>query len=304
MLTRRDFLATACAAGAGVRPGDSADTPRPLSGPICLFSKHLPELNWADLARATKDLGFDGIDLTVRKGGHVLPEQAPVNLPKAVTAIHDGGLTVPMITTDLQEDNEVARAVVSTAGKLEIPFMKPGYYHYRFVDVRRELETAGAQFRGLAAIARQHGVQVGFHNHAGYIGAPIWDIARILDAVDPQSAGYYFDVCHAVTEGGVGGWKIALNLVSTRIKMIAVKDFYWEKTNSGWKPRMCPLGQGMVSWPEFFQALCRAGFAGPVSLHLEYDLPGSTAPARRESTLAAASRDLGFLRKSLEACRA
>ncbi len=304
MLTRRDFLAAACAASAGVRPGESANAPRPLSGPLCLFSKHLPELNWTDLARATKTLGFEGIDLTVRKGGHVLPEQAAQNLPKAVAAIRDGGLMVPMITTDLREDSAVAREVVSAAGQLSIPFLKPGYYYYRLVDVRRELDAAGLQFRSLAAIAGRHGVQIGYHNHADYVGASVWDIASILDTIDAQWAGYYFDVCHAVTEGGSGGWKIALNLVAGRIKMIAVKDFYWDKTSSGWKPRMCPLGQGMVNWPEYFKTLCKAGFAGPVSLHLEYDMPGSTEAARRESTLAAAERDLGFLRKCLEACRA
>ncbi len=37
----------------------------------CFFSKHLPDLNWTDLAAATIDMGFDGIDLTVRPKGHV-----------------------------------------------------------------------------------------------------------------------------------------------------------------------------------------------------------------------------------------
>ncbi len=300
MLSRRTFLAGSC----GLATGSLLDSPKPLSGPVCLFSKHLPELNWPDLAVVTKRLGFEGIDLTVRKNGHIHPEQAPVNLPKAVAAIRDAGMTVPMITTDLLEDNEVARGVVSASGKVGIRYMKPGYYYYRLADVRRELAEAGRRLRSLIEVARQHGVEVGYHNHAEYIGAPIWDISTILDPIDPQWAGYYFDVCHAVTEGGAGGWKIALNLVARRIKMIAVKDFYWEKTASGWKPRMCTLGQGMVNWTEFFAALFTAGFAGPISLHLEYEIPGATASARRENTLSAADRDLGFLRKCLKEYRA
>ncbi len=304
MITRREFIAAACASGTGLCADGPAGPPQPLSGPVCLFSKHLPELNWLELAKVTKSLGFDGVDLTVRKGGHVLPDRAPEDLTKAVAAIHDGGLRVPMITTDLVEDSPVARGVVSAAGRLGIRYVKPGYYYYRLVDVRRELEAAGAKFRGLVSVAHRNGVEIGFHNHAGYVGAPVWDFARIIDSLDPRWAGYYFDVCHAVTEGGGAGWKIALNLVSARIKMIAVKDFYWEKTaSSGWKARMCPLGQGMVNWAEYFKTLSRAGFAGPVSLHLEYDMAGATAAARRDNTLAAAERDLGFLRKGLEAGR-
>jgi sugar phosphate isomerase/epimerase len=55
----------------------------------------------------------------------------------------------------------------------------------------------------------------------------------------------------------------------------------------------------MVNWKAYFALLAQAGFHGPVSLHLEYDIPGATAAARQEQTLAAASRDLAFVRAGL-----
>jgi hypothetical protein len=55
--------------------------------PLCLFSKHLPKLNYAELASTVKQIGFEGVDLTVRPGGHVLPERAAEDLPRAVEAI-------------------------------------------------------------------------------------------------------------------------------------------------------------------------------------------------------------------------
>jgi sugar phosphate isomerase/epimerase len=300
-LTRRAFVAGACALpgvslSAGVQvPGKTAK-PRPL----CLFSKHLPDLRWTDLARSTRQVGFDGIDLTVRQAGHVLPENAVGDLPKAVAAIRAEGLEVPMITTDVLSATPVAQGVLSTAGKLGIPFLKPGYYYYKFVDIRRELDEVAGQFGQLVQLGARHGIQIGFHNHSGYVGAPIWDVARFIDGMDPRWAGYYFDPCHAVTEGGEAGWKIAASLVAPRIKMIAIKDFFWDKTaKRGWQPRMCPLGEGMVPWAAFFKIVLKAGFQGPISLHLEYDIPGATAAARQENTLAAASRDLEFLRARL-----
>jgi sugar phosphate isomerase/epimerase len=57
----------------------------------------------------------------------------------------------------------------------------------------------------------------------------------------------------------------------------------------------------MVDWTAYFTALARGGFHGPVSLHLEYDIEGATPAARRENTLAAAARDLAFLKKHLAA---
>ncbi len=257
-------------------------------------------MDWTRLAQAVKKLGFGGVDLTVRPGGHVLPERAAEDLPKAVAAIRAEGLSAPMITTALTSAGDpTAKPILSTASKLSIPFFKPGYYRYAFADVRSELQKAMSDFRSLTEISRQHGVQCGYHNHEGYIGAQLWDVAQTMDQLDPKWVGYYFDIRHAVAEGGGAGWKIALNLVAPRIKMIAVKDSYWDKTSRGWRQVNCPLGEGMVDWKAYFKSLRQANFQGPISLHLEYEIPGATKTAQEENTITAAQRDLAFLKARL-----
>ena len=54
---------------------------------------------------------------------------------------------------------------------------------------------------------------------------------------------------------------------------------------------MCPLGEGMVNFPEFFKMLAATGFHGPISLHMEYEIEAPTEAARREKVLAATERD-------------
>lgn len=265
-------------------------------------------MGWRELARSAKQVGFGGIDLTVRKGGHVAPERAAEDLPKAVSTIREEGLEVPFITTELvSSDDPAAETILRTAGKLSIPFFKPGYYHYKFINVRKELETAGNQFRRLADLGRECGLQIGYHNHEGYVGAPVWDMAKVIDTLDPRWVGYYLDLRHAVAEGGVGGWKIATNLVLPRLKMVSVKDFYWEKKGSGeWYTKTCPLGEGMCDWKYLWKAAAQAGFHGPISLHLEYEIPGATteegiaiSKAKEPDVLAAAQRDLNRLKALL-----
>jgi sugar phosphate isomerase/epimerase len=286
--------------------GGVTGNPAPLTarggfqGTLCLFSKHLPSLDALPLARAVKALGFAGVDLTVRPGGHVEPERAVADLPRFLKTLRDEGLEVPMITTALVSASEAtARPILETAGRHGVLFFKPGYYRYAFTDVRKELDRAATALRGLAELGAQCGVALGFHNHAGYIGGPVWDVVPIIDGLDPGWAGYYFDVRHAVVEGGDGGWRSALNVVAPRLKMVAIKDFFWEKGPQGWRERNCPLGEGMVDWKAFFAALARSGFRGPVSLHLEYEIPGATAAGKQEATLAAAARDLSFLKTGL-----
>jgi sugar phosphate isomerase/epimerase len=294
---RREFIKSASAfAAVSMLPNTAG-----FNGDICFFSKHLPAMDWTRLAQAVKKLGFGGIDLTVRPGGHVPPERAAEDLPKAVAAIRDEGLRVPMITTALTSAGDpAAKATLSTAGKLSIPFFKPGYYKYSFADVRGELQKAMNEFRSLTEISKQSGVQCGFHNHEGNIGAQLWDVAQTIDQLDPKWVGYYFDIRHAVAEGGVAGWKIALNLAAPRIKMIAVKDSYWEKSSKGWRQVNCPLGQGMVDWKAYFKALRQADFHGPISLHLEYEIPGATKAAQEDNTLVVAQRDFEFLKARLQ----
>ena len=237
-----------------------------------------------------------------------MPQRAAEDLPKAVAAIRAEGLEVPMITTELvSSDDSTAVPILTTAAKLAIPFLKPGYYHYKFVDVRKELEQACHQFRGLVELAQKCGVQVGFHNHAGYIGAQTWDIARVMDTLDPKWAGYYYDLENAAAEGGAEGWRIAANLVMPRMKMMAVKDFYWRKTErKGWEETTCPLGEGMCKYRDFLRMAAGGGFHGPISLHIEYQIPGvsddqgiALSREKDDEVMTAAKRDLDTLKSLL-----
>ena len=299
MMTRRELMtvgAQIVAAAAVTRPATTSA--RAASGlTFCLFSKHLPELAWSDLGRAVKEAGFDGVDLTVRPQGHVLPERAADDLPRAIEAIKAQGVSVPMITTELTSaESPTARPILQAAAKSGVRYFKTGYWRFAAssagADVRAQVTAAGTALAGLAALAREYNIELGFHNHAGYIGGALWDIAPSMDRLEPRWAGYYFDPRHAVAEGGAGAWKAATELVAPRLKMMAVKDCYWSKSPKGWVVENCPLGEGMVDWNAVAAIVRNARFSGPISVHLEYTIPSGTA-----NTLAAARRDLAVAKK-------
>jgi L-ribulose-5-phosphate 3-epimerase len=314
--SRRQFLqvsSSAAMAGAAVLPPwPAAAAPSaargPFRGTLCLFSKLAPQLNWRDLAQSAKQAGFGGIDLTVRPEGHVLPERVATDLPKAVAAIRSEGLEVPMITTALVDAADPnADAILQTAGKLSIPFIKPGYYYYKFVDVMDEVEEAGRRFRGLVELATQYGIQVGYHNHSNNIGAAIWDMARVIEPLDPRWCGYYLDLGHIAVDGGERGWKVVTNLVIPRLKMVAVKDFIWKEVEPHrWHAQTCPMGRGMAPWKEFLHTLAQSNFHGPVSLHEEFAIPGLTddqgialSSTAVSAVISAAKENLDYLKSLL-----
>jgi L-ribulose-5-phosphate 3-epimerase len=276
-----------------------------LADRICLFTDHLDDFgySYADVARMLKQLRIAGPDLTVRPGGLVLPERVAEDLPKAVAAFRDAGLAVPMISTGLTSANDpAANATLSTAGKLGIRYFKLGYYGYDDVEQwQARLAATRKNLEGLLSLSRRAGLIAGFHNHSGAsVGGALWDSWELLSGLAAEAIGFYFDAAQATIEGGNHAWKLGLARLAPRLVMVAIKDFVWEKSGGQWRTRWVPLGQGMVRWTEFFAMLRKIPFDGPISLHIEYDPGGANKMARFENSLAAAERDLRFLREQLE----
>ncbi len=273
-MTRRTFLAAIPLI---------AETKRPM---LCMFSKHFPELTYDELGKTCRDLGFAGIDLTVRPKGHVLPENVVEHLPRAVDALRKAGLEVPMITTDITSASGAA-PILKTAAGLGILYFKPGYWRYNSIDPLTRIKEVAADIRGLAALAAEYKIAMGLHNHSGtYVGEAVWDTWEMIRDLDPRWTGFYYDPGHAAIEGGLGGHEISQRLVAPRLKMVAIKDFYWNKAVPVW----CPLGEGVVNWKQVFGDFKKSGYEGPLSLHLEYD-GGMDVAAR----VAAVRKDLLYV---------
>ena len=287
-----------------IQPSTTGETAVPLRERICLFTDHLDdyEYSYADVARMLQQLQITGPDLSVRPGGLVLPERVTEDLPKAAAAFHDRGLSIPMISTALTSAKDpAATATFTAASKLGIRHFKLGYYRYDAVaEWRTSLENSRAQLKELLELSSKADMVAGFHNHSGpYIGGALWDSWDLLAGSDRKKIGFYFDPAQATIEGGNHGWKLGLARLAPRLVMVAIKDFVWEKDGRQWRTRWVPLGEGMVRWDEFFALLAKVPFAGPISLHIEYDPGGKTKASRFENCLAAAERDLKFLRKHL-----
>jgi sugar phosphate isomerase/epimerase len=301
-MNRRTFLAAASAAAAAA-PVDP--TGKPL--PVCAFSKHFQWTTVAEAAKMCAEIGYDGLDLTVRTGGHVLPERVADDLPKAVEAIRAAGLEAPMITAGIVDaDSPHAEAIIRTATKLGIHNYRWGGFRY---DTAKAIAQQIAEFRAksqaLAALNKQYGACAMYHTHSGVgqFGASIWDIWMVLRDLDNQAVGVNLDIAHATVEGGLGGWINSTRLVLPMTRGIALKDFRWEKNAQGrWGVHWCGFGQGMVNFKQFAGMVKAAGFRGPLQLHMEYDELGGADTGRTTMTI---SRDefMRLMKRDMAACR-
>ena len=134
----------------------------------------------------------------------MLPERVADDLPREHELLRSAGVAVPMITTGIVDaDKDNAEAIITTAGRLGIRYAKLGYYPYGDLHhIQETLADVKARLRDVAALCRDHGVQAGFHNHAGStVGAALWDVWELIRDLPADVVGSYFDLRHATVEG-------------------------------------------------------------------------------------------------------
>src|SRR5271165_3093220 len=200
MLTRRGVLASLAAGGAAARiaaaPAETGQTPQKLK--ICAFSKHFQWTDWRETAELASRMGFDGIDFTVRAGGHILPERVEQDLPKAVEIARKAGLEAPMITAGIVDASSPhAENVLRTAHELGISHYRWGGFTYDYSrSIATQLDQLKPRVRALAELNAKYAVTAMYHTHSGpkQVGASIWDLWELLRDMDPQRVGINYDI--------------------------------------------------------------------------------------------------------------
>ncbi len=286
LISRRNFLRNTAVAGSmlpfvspdSFAQNTSADMPFPK---IHIFSKHLQFLNYQDMSEVAKELGFDGIDLTIRPKGHVLPEKVEQDLPLAVEAMKKVGMTPSLFCTAVENaQNPVDKKLLETAAQLGFQYYRMNWFRYSDnKSIPESLSEFTDKMTGLSKLNKKLGITGCYQNHAGrMVGASMFEIWQILQKSDFKHMGAQYDIRHATVEGGLS-WQTGLNLIKPHIKTIVLKDTTWENKNGKCKINNVPLGQGMVDFDTYFKFIKQNKIQVPVCLHMEYPLGGADVGA-------------------------
>jgi L-ribulose-5-phosphate 3-epimerase len=268
---------------------------------IHFFSKHLQFLDYHGAAEACAEVGMDGADLTVRPGGHVLPEHVERDLPLAVKAFQNAGLQIEMMTSGITDpDDPLTEKVLQTASGLGIRFYRLGYYKYApALSVEDNLERIKGQMTGLARLNEKYQIHGAYQNHAGSnFGAPVWDLWTVIKDMDPRWTGCQYDVRHATVEGN-RSWPLGLKLLKNHIRCMVSKDFRWGEEDGKAREVNVPIGEGMVDFFAYFELVQELGIRGPITLHLEYPMFPNSEMTRQEMK----ARAIQLMQKDLDALK-
>lgn len=244
---------------------------------LILFTKIFTGCSSEEVGRTAKRLGFDGLDLAVRRGQCIEPDTARNTLPVALNMWRDMGISVPMVTlegdfTDPAADGVEAIYEACQAGA--IPLVKLGYWRWQPGDnywhkvgaIRRSLE-------GFAALGEKYGVCSLVHTHAGgHYGCNASAARQLVVGFNPRFIGAYIDPAHQALEGEPVG--MALGIAGEYLRMIGVKNVRHVSAEAqgriAWQSEWCLLNEGLVDWPHTISLITASEYSGPLSFHATY----------------------------------
>lgn len=223
-----------------------------------------------ELAEKVRGWGFDGIELPVRPGYQVTPEQARRGLPQAAAILRDCGLRIFSVAAPGGPISEDLVAACAEAGiptlRIMVGIDASGYMATE-ARVQRELEV-------LTPMLKQYGVRIGVQNHCDAMVCNAMGLRHLLEPFDPTQVGAIWDAAHNALNGEDP--ELAIDIVWDFLCMVNLKNAFWRRQNGPegevveWRPWWTSGRQGLASWPRVAAELKRRHYQGVVCLTAEY----------------------------------
>lgn len=265
------------------------------------FSKLVRAQGIPELIATLKTIGADGVDLCVRDGYPVSPDNAQFTLKDAAQRLRDAGMVIPMITAPTSLTNpslKIAEKLFTVCHDVGIPNIKLGYWGYGSGGYWKQVDAARRDLEGFAQLAMRFGVRACVHTHSGNnLGTNAASLMHLIRGFDPAQIGAYLDPGHLALNGEP--LHMAFNMAREQLCLVAIKDSTWVMNDKRERrtARFLPLGKGFVDWHEVMLTLKSFGYHGPMSFHSEFDSPNEAYLIEQTR------RDIAFLRKIEEQVR-
>ncbi|HYF51970.1 MAG TPA: TIM barrel protein, partial [Planctomycetota bacterium] len=195
--------------------------------PVIYFTKFMKGLKAEEIAQKAKSIGFDGLDLAIRKGQAVNPENVTSELPKAMKTFDAHGLSVPLATLEgnaVDPDKPEIESIFGACGQAGIRLIKLGYWVWqKSDDYWARVEQIQAALAKFEKLGRKHNVCALVHTHCDeYYGSNASGAMTLVRNFDPKHVGVYLDPAHLSVDGELLPMGIAI--VKSHLRMVAVKS--------------------------------------------------------------------------------
>jgi sugar phosphate isomerase/epimerase len=243
----------------------------PASNKLTVFTKPWPDPSLQELAKLVRDLEFDGVELTVRPGYQVTPDQVASGLKEASGILADHGLTIGSVAGPMDE------ATVAACGENGVPIIRVclgvdlniGYF-----ESERRIRR---QFDALVPALEDAGVAIGVQNHSGNMIASAIGLMHLIEGYDPKHVCAVLDPAHCAVDGETE--EMGLDIAWSHLRLVNLKAASHRRTNrptaqeATWEILWTTSQHSGYSWRKMVRLLRERSYAGDICLPAEYSTP-------------------------------
>ncbi len=221
-----------------------------------------------ELATFVNDLGFDGVELPVRPGYQVEPENVAKGLPEAARILGDKGVKIGTVAGPTDEPTIAACA---EAGVPIIRICLSVDMDIGYMATEAKLQK---EYEALVPLLDRYGVAIGIQNHCGIDIGTAMGVRHLIERFDPKHFCCVLDQAHCGLVGEPP--ELAIDIAWSHLRVMNLKSAYWLRSNgpeaevAEWDPYWTSGRHGMAYWPRVAAELNKRGFAGDVCLTSEY----------------------------------
>lgn len=260
---------------------------------------------WNDAIEAVADrmaaLGVEGIELPIRPGYQVAPDNVAQTLPRAVKVLADRGLSIASVAAPL--DDAIIRACGDNGISIVRTMVGIDLGKARYADT---IAQHRARYDELLPLLDETGVRIGVQNHSGNcIGSAI-GLFHLMEKYDPRHVCAILDMAHC----GIAGEPIELSvdLLWERIPgLINFKNAFRKRVNGPeeaeavFETHWTTGPNGAYSWSQLVAELRRRNFSGWFVLPGEYSDPAGQPQRMGDDVLPYLASDVTYLRRLADA---
>lgn len=240
------------------------------------------EMDFEQIFDTAKKYGFEAIELNLDPpgcGNHCLSvETTADDIAKIRRLIKESGITVESISSSMygrigafaSRESEKREEAINMLRKhlqlardigadsiLVVPHIGAG------LRLKESFDNTIEVFRSLKSEIAEYGVRIGLENVWNCFFSSPYDIQYVLDAIDDDNVGLYFDLGNMVEFADTDWW---VDAVGKYVVKVHVKDF---KRAKGYRSggNFCDLLEGDLNWEATMPLLAKY-YDGPLTAEL------------------------------------
>lgn len=233
-----------------------------------LFTKHW-NVPAEELGPFVAGLGFDGVEVPVRPGFEITPDNVTEELPKAAEELAKSGIEIFSVAGPADE------VTIAACGETGIPIVRVMVPIPEDAGYLETVDAARRDYERFVPSLEKHNVAIGIQNHRGRFIANAGELLHILKDFDPKHVCAVWDAAHEAI-AGTDQPEFAIEMLAPYLRMMNLKNAFWIRHNGPeaedveWVSYWTSSRQGMASWPRVAKALGQRAWRGIICLTPEY----------------------------------